>query len=360
MRRETGRVRRASDAIVGPLVATTGPNVACCRCSGALSLHEGRPQITPDGRVDVWCAPCWALRHTSASGAASAPRADASVAISPSGARRPRRRWAAIAAAAAVGIGAIAATGWRAPLAGTWRGRIDARVAPPAPSPELAVALAPMVPDSEVPSFDPDRGMPEVEAGGRPRADGAVSGTAVPLRDGEPLDERYPTLRDWVHPVTATRQLVPDKATRWFGATRQGVEREECASGHCGVDLGGPRGQPVVAVAWGIVEHVERSWMGRDGRSGRYVRIAHPDGVFTAYMHLDDIAEGIDVGDEVQPGQMVGTLGKSGVVNAGEHLHFSLEVPGARRSEYVDPAPFLRRAVVVPVPDRRRARKPQW
>jgi murein DD-endopeptidase MepM/ murein hydrolase activator NlpD len=195
---------------------------------------------------------------------------------------------------------------------------------------------------------------------GKARYDGAVSGTTVPLKDGEPLDERYPTLRDWVHPVAATRELVPSKGTRWFGAVRAGVEREECASGHCGVDLGGPRGQPVVAVAWGVVMRVEHSWMGRDGRSGRYVRIEHPDGVFTSYMHLDDIAEGLDVGDEVEPGQMVGTLGKSGIVNAGEHLHFALEVPGPHRSVFIDPAPFLRRAVVMPVPDRRRARKPQW
>jgi murein DD-endopeptidase MepM/ murein hydrolase activator NlpD len=113
-------------------------------------------------------------------------------------------------------------------------------------------------------------------------------------------------------------------------------------------------------VAWGVVVRAEHSWMGRDGRSGRYVRIEHPDGVFTAYMHLDEVAAGLDVGDEVQPGQMLGTLGKSGIVNGEHHLHFSLEVPGVGRPDFLDPAPFLRRARVVAVPDRRPPRPPQW
>lgn len=300
------------------------------------------------------------LRHrTSSRIAPIAGPAAAPDAIAPAPPRR-RRRWAVVAAAAVLAAGSLGALTLRAPMAGTWTGQHAQRMSPPAPSPELAVALAPMVPDSELrdfdPDLDPDRGLETDDAAGV-RGEPA---TAIPVKDGEPYDERYPTLHDWVHPVAAAPEMVPAKSTRWFGAVRHGVEREECGAGHCGVDLGGPRGQPIVAVAWGVVVRAEHSWMGRDGRSGRYVRIEHPDGVYTAYMHLDDVAEGLDVGDEVQPGQMIGTLGKSGIVNGEHHLHFSLEVPGNGRPQFLDPAPFLKRARVVSAPDRRRPRPPQW
>ena len=83
--------------------------------------------------------------------------------------------------------------------------------------------------------------------------------------------------------------------------TRGGIERAECGAGHCGVDLDGPRGRPIVAVAAGKVVRVERKELGSDGRSGRYVRLQHDDGTLTAYMHLDDVAEDLQVGDHVAP-----------------------------------------------------------
>jgi murein DD-endopeptidase MepM/ murein hydrolase activator NlpD len=317
----------------------------------------------------MYCAPCWERRaeplppprRDEATGMPSIATGMPSIAtgVHAPVRRSARRRWIAAVGVAALVTGATGAiAGLRTPLAGTWQGQIDQRVKPPAPSTATAVALAPLVPAKAIePIVDPDQGMGEDDGGEH----GPRPGTDIPLKDGDPLDERYPTLHDWVHPVTSTSEPVPVKSTRWFGAGRRGVDREECGGGHCGVDLAGPRGQPVVAVAWGVVEHVEHSWMGRDGRSGRYVRIAHPDGVFTAYMHLDDIADGVDVGDEVQAGQMIGTLGKSGIVNAEHHLHFSLEIPGQwGRPLYIDPSPFLHRARVVSVPDRRRPRPPQW
>jgi len=105
------------------------------------------------------------------------------------------------------------------------------------------------------------------------------------------------------------------------------------------------------------VVRVERSELGADGRSGRYVRVEHDDGTLTAYMHLDDVANGLAVGDRVDAGQYLGTLGATAVFSAPPHLHFALEVPehaGVRGdntdTEYVDPAPFLARARIAPVP----------
>jgi murein DD-endopeptidase MepM/ murein hydrolase activator NlpD len=169
----------------------------------------------------------------------------------------------------------------------------------------------------------------------------------IPLRNDEPIDEWYPTLADWVHPVAAGVEQVPTKSTRRFGARRDGVGRADCGAGHCGVDLDGPRGQPIVAVAWGVVARIQSS---ASGRGGRYVRVEHPDGIFTSYMHLDDIAPDLALGDEIEAGTVLGTLGRTGIHHSTPHLHFSLEIPAeddAERWTYIDPLPFLARARLV-------------
>jgi murein DD-endopeptidase MepM/ murein hydrolase activator NlpD len=165
------------------------------------------------------------------------------------------------------------------------------------------------------------------------------------------LEDDRPSLRDWVHPVTGTDEKVPARGTRRFGAHRRGVsDPTKCGSGHCGLDLAGPRGRPVVSVAWGTVVRVEHSASGRDGRSGRYVRVEHPEGVFTEYMHLDAIEAEIKVGDEVVAGQVLGTLGKTGIHSGEQHLHFGLEIAIEGKLRYIDPTPFLERAEVVAIP----------
>ncbi len=188
----------------------------------------------------------------------------------------------------------------------------------------------------------------------------------MPMIDGQPIDEAFPSLAGWIHPVTGAAELMPEQPSRHFGAERIGIERAECGAGHCGVDLDGPRGRPVVAVEDGVVVRIERSELGLDGRSGRYVRIEHDDGTLTAYMHLDDIADGLEVGDHVDGGQYIGTLGATAVYSAPPHLHFSLEVPNHpgqhgdnTDTHYIDPAPFLVRASIVSESDRRKSSKPE-
>ena len=97
--------------------------------------------------------------------------------------------------------------------------------------------------------------------------------------------------------------------------------------------------------------------MGRDGKTGRYVRIEHPDGVFTSYMHLDSIAAGLELGDEVDAGRVLGTLGKSAILHGEEHLHFALEITIHDTPRFIDPTPFLAAAKVVPIPARSEAGK---
>ncbi len=172
----------------------------------------------------------------------------------------------------------------------------------------------------------------------------AIVGEDVSNVELEPLEERFPTLNDWIHPVVNIADKQPLRGTQRFGADRPGIRRAECGGGHCGNDLFEDRGTPIVAVAWGTVQRIYRN---PDSLSGLYIELEHPEAVHTAYMHLESIAEDLQPGDEVQAGQVIGRLGTTGIKRSAPHLHFSLELPIAGRMRFVDPEPFLAHATVL-------------
>lgn len=96
---------------------------------------------------------------------------------------------------------------------------------------------------------------------------------------------------------------------------------------HLGVDFAAPYGTPVRAVADGVV--VEAGY-NRDG--GNTVKIKHGSRYSTAYLHLAKIGSGIKRGATVARGQLIGTVGSTGI-STGPHLHFSLFDYG----RYIDP-----------------------
>ena len=161
-----------------------------------------------------------------------------------------------------------------------------------------------------------------------------------------PRELDIPGAEDWVHPLVDSEEEYPLGPSRSFGATRPGSRPSECGAGHCGVDLGAARGNPVVAVGRGVVETVVHHG-GR--RSGKYVRLLHPGGVETYYMHLDDILPGIERGTIVEAGEMLGSMGRTGIQESAPHLHFQVTVPRrwAGRGRSVDPAPALAQARVM-------------
>ena len=140
---------------------------------------------------------------------------------------------------------------------------------------------------------------------------------------------------------------MPGSEGRRFGATRPQPRPRECELGHCGVDLGYTLGQSVVAIHDGVIERVE-SDEGNGGRAGRYLRISHTDGtVVSRYIHLDTIRADLRVGMKVHGGEIIGSVGRTGVEHSGPHLHFGLSLrpagsPGGDE-RYIDPEPLLRR-----------------
>ena len=101
---------------------------------------------------------------------------------------------------------------------------------------------------------------------------------------------------------------------------------------HDGIDIDGAMGDPIYAVASGIV-----TWSGRRGSFGYLVEIGHAGSYVTRYAHnsLNLVA----VGDYVQRGQEIARLGRSGRVT-GSSLHFEVK----RNGVSVNPIDILRKA----------------
>lgn len=123
-----------------------------------------------------------------------------------------------------------------------------------------------------------------------------------------------------------------------YGAPRVGHR-------HQGNDLMAPKGSRVFAAASGTISRVREH-----GSAGRYIVIDHGDWS-TWYMHLNNDEPGTDcgcagwdetvvveVGDEVQAGDLIGFVGDSGnAEGTAPHTHFEMHVGGRA----VDPHPDL-------------------
>jgi hypothetical protein len=129
-----------------------------------------------------------------------------------------------------------------------------------------------------------------------------------------------------------------------FGAERDGGERE-----HKGVDLSAPRMTPVLAVRDGVVTRISHT--------GVSVVVKHDDGWSSWYLHLNNdtfltddgsgggVVPGLEVGDRVGAGQVIGWVGDSGnAETTPPHLHFELR---NRWGTAVDPLRSLRAAAWV-------------
>lgn len=97
------------------------------------------------------------------------------------------------------------------------------------------------------------------------------------------------------------------------------------ARAHNGVDYYAPMGAPVNSVAPGVV-----TMAGWTNGGGRTVKVRHPNGYETEYLHLSAIE--VRAGERISQGELVGRVGKTGLVT-GVHLHYGLKKNG----RYVNP-----------------------
>lgn len=87
---------------------------------------------------------------------------------------------------------------------------------------------------------------------------------------------------------------------------------------HEGMDLVAPAGTPVYAAADGVVVGAAPN-----GRYGNWIRIEHGGKLATVYGHLMAFAPGIEPGEAVVRGELIGFVGSTGR-STGAHLHFEV------------------------------------
>ena len=98
---------------------------------------------------------------------------------------------------------------------------------------------------------------------------------------------------------------------------------------HKGLDIRGPIGAPVKAMAKGEVE-----FAGRRGGFGNCVMLKHANGYETLYGHLSKIL--VSVGQKIDIGQQIGKIGSTGR-STGPHLHYEVHKNGLQ----INPQSFL-------------------
>jgi murein DD-endopeptidase MepM/ murein hydrolase activator NlpD len=131
--------------------------------------------------------------------------------------------------------------------------------------------------------------------------------------------------------------------SQWYGVTTAGYRWRISSYGqgqgiHFGIDFAAPMRTPVVAIAGGRVIAVDGDY----GSAPHNVVIELFDGNQAVYGHLAERSRHVEVGQEVQQGDVVGLSGDSGYPYDGSrnpHLHLEIRKQG--RTVATNPVPFF-------------------
>jgi murein DD-endopeptidase MepM/ murein hydrolase activator NlpD len=115
------------------------------------------------------------------------------------------------------------------------------------------------------------------------------------------------------------RRPLPGPELSGFGLRR--IHNGKPAGHHRGLDLGGWRGEAIVAPAGALVV------LARTGYElhGNTVVLDHGQGLASLYLHMDEIY--VQEGERVAAGQPLGTVGSTGA-STGPHLHWAVYFHG--------------------------------
>ncbi len=173
-------------------------------------------------------------------------------------------------------------------------------------------------------------------------------------------DAQVDLSRELVAEIRELEHFPVDDDEVWYGpnflAPRGGGTRL-----HQGVDIFAPKGAPLLSPVDAVVD---RLGFDDSGLSGNYVVLRDPEGWEYVYVHLNNDSPGtddgandreliapldIEVGAEVEAGQIVGFNGDSGnAENTPAHLHFEIRRPDGTR---LNPFPSLQLARGVEIGD---------
>lgn len=106
---------------------------------------------------------------------------------------------------------------------------------------------------------------------------------------------------------------VDDLDDTW-GDARSGGRKHE------GIDIMALKGTPIVSPTEAVVTRVDTNLLG-----GKVVYTANPGKETYYYAHLNSFAEGLEVGDVLAKGDLIGYVGSTGNASASApHLHFTI------------------------------------
>ncbi|MGI6127639.1 MAG: M23 family metallopeptidase [Planifilum sp.] len=129
----------------------------------------------------------------------------------------------------------------------------------------------------------------------------------------------------------------------WGASRTYGGDRK-----HEGTDLMAKKGTPILSVSDGVV--VRKGWNRLGGWAVTIMDQNHRQ-IFYYYAHMSRFAEGIEMGERVKKGEVIGYVGDSGYGPEGTtgkfppHLHFGIYVRESllsRESEAINPYPLLK------------------
>jgi murein DD-endopeptidase MepM/ murein hydrolase activator NlpD len=103
---------------------------------------------------------------------------------------------------------------------------------------------------------------------------------------------------------------------------------------HEGQDIFAPKGTPVLSATEGVVVRVGQNRLG-----GNIVAVLGAGGRYYYYAHLDRYADGLETGQLVEAGELLGHVGNTGNARGTPpHLHFGVYTAGGA----INPLPLLK------------------
>ncbi len=191
-------------------------------------------------------------------------------------------------------------------------------------------------------------GSPTV-IGIRGRAEPQFSGSIEASPDSHASPMRVPGHSEFIFPQRTRPAQDYKSGAREFGARRSGGKRK-----HAGCDLKAPKGTEILAMADGKVIRGPYSFY-----SGTFaLEVQHANGMVVRYGEIDaKVPKGIQVGASVKQGQVIAFVGRLESGNSMLHLEMyrgdksgplsqNNSPPFMRRSDLVDPTPYLDQAPV--------------
>ncbi len=145
----------------------------------------------------------------------------------------------------------------------------------------------------------------------------------IPIYDRvvENADQHYET--PWILPIQVSAE--DEGPGYWFSSDfgRRPHPLTGKLQFHNGLDIAAPWATPVIATANGVIKQVAK-----DPFFGNMVQIEHKTSrMKTLYGHLKNHADGLQVGQQVKRGEIIGYVGNSGR-STGTHLHYGVYANG--------------------------------